>query len=205
MVGLRGVGKTVLLDQMRSDPERTCIHTIRIEAPENRSLPAILAPQLDPQEAEFAIVKPAHEKGADFIPEAVYEIVERTRGYPYFLQEWGEHSWDIAKSSPITLENVRAASTEAIAALDESFFRVRFDRLTPKEKQYLRAMAELGPGPHRSGDFATLLVKPTNSLGLRALAGKFDYQRYDLESEPRRYCIHCSVIRRIHEADHVRN
>jgi hypothetical protein len=125
---------------------------------------------LDPgEEAELAIVKPAHDKGADYIPEATNEIVEQTRGYPYFLQEWGKHSWDIAKVSPITLKDVKAASTEAIAALDESFFRVRFDRLTPKEKHYLRAMAELGPGPHRSGDIATLLEKPTNSLGpLRA-------------------------------------
>jgi hypothetical protein len=312
MVGLRGVGKTVLLDQMRSDAERAGVQTIRIEAPENRSLPAILAPQLrlallrlshteaakklavrglkalagfakglkfkyhdievgldfeaeagladngdlegdlsalleqvggaaksagtavvlfidelqylqedqfaalisalhrcaqgklpvtvvgaglpqllalagnaksyaerlfdfpqigalEPQEAELAIVKPAREKGTDFTPDAVLEIIERTRGYPYFLQEWGKHSWDIAHSSPITLSNVTAASTEAIAALDESFFRVRFDRLTPKEKQYLRAMAELGPGPHRSGDIAALVGKPTNSLGpLRA-------------------------------------
>jgi hypothetical protein len=312
MVGLRGVGKTVLLDQMRSDAERTGIHTIRIEAPENKSLPALLAPRirlallrlshveaakslatkglralagfakalkikyedievgldfepeagladngdlegdltslleqvgaaaksagtavvlfidelqyikedqfaalisalhrcaqgrlpvtvvaaglpqllalagnaksyaerlfdfpqigaLDPQEAELAIVKPAREKGADYIPEATDEIVEQTRGYPYFLQEWGKHSWDLAKVSPITLEDVRAASTEAIAALDESFFRVRFDRLTPKEKHYLRAMAELGPGPHRSGDIAIIFKKPTNSLGpLRA-------------------------------------
>ena len=312
MVGLRGVGKTVLLDQMRSDAERAGVQTIRIEAPENRSLPAILAPQLrlallrlshteaakklavrglkalagfakglkfkyhdievgldfeaeagladngdlegdlsalleqvggaaksagtavvlfidelqylqedqfaalisalhrcaqgklpvtvvgaglpqllalagnaksyaerlfdfpqigalEPQEAELAIVKPAREKGTDFTPDAVLEIIERTRGYPYFLQEWGKHSWDIAHSSPITFRNVTAASTEAIAALDESFFRVRFDRLTPKEKQYLRAMAELGPGPHRSGDIAALVGKPTNSLGpLRA-------------------------------------
>jgi hypothetical protein len=101
----------------------------------------------------------------NYIPEATDEIIEQTRGYPYFLQEWGKHSWDLVKVSPITLEDVRAASTEAIAALDESFFRVRFDRLTPKEKHYLRAMAELGPGPHRSGDIAIILKKPTNSLG----------------------------------------
>ena len=312
MVGLRGVGKTVLLDQMRLDAERNGVHTIRIEAPENRSLPALLAPQLrlallrlshveaakhlaqrglralagfakalkfkyddlevgldlepeagladngdlegdlsslleqvgaaakgaktavvlfidelqyikeeefsalisalhrcaqgrlpvtvvgaglpqllalagnaksyaerlfdfpqigplDPEEAELAIVKPARDIGADYVAQASAEIVDQTRGYPYFLQEWGKHSWDIAKKSPITMRDVRAASTEAIAALDESFFRVRFDRLTPKEKHYLRAMAELGPGPHRSGDIATVLKKPTNSLGpLRA-------------------------------------
>ena len=312
MVGLRGVGKTVLLDQMRLDAERSGVHTIRVEAPENRSLPALLAPQLrlallrlshvdaardlaqrglralagfakalkfkyedlevgldlepeagladngdlegdlsslleqvgaaakgaktavvlfidelqyikeaefaalisalhrcaqgrlpvtvvgaglpqllalagnaksyaerlfdfpqigplDAEEAELAIVKPARDIGADYVAQASAEIVHQTRGYPYFLQEWGKHSWDLAKKSPITLKDVRAASTEAIAALDESFFRVRFDRLTPKEKHYLRAMAELGPGPHRSGDIATLLRKPTNSLGpLRA-------------------------------------
>ena len=124
---------------------------------------------LDPEEAELAIVKPARDIGADYVAQASGEIVHQTRGYPYFLQEWGKHSWDLAKKSPITLKDVRAASTEAIAALDESFFRVRFDRLTPKEKHYLRAMAELGPGPHRSGDIATVLKKPTNSLGpLRA-------------------------------------
>jgi len=308
MVGLRGVGKTVLLEQMRIDAEASGVYTVRVEVPENRSLPALLAPQLrlallrlsrvdaakdlaqrglralagfakalkvkyndievgldfpsepgladngdlegdlttlleevgvaarkadtavvvfvdelqylkedqfaalisalhrcaqaklpvavvgaglpqltglagnaksyaerlfdfpmigalaDP-EAELAIVKPAKKEGVDFAPAAVAKIVSETRGYPYFLQEWGKHSWDVAQQSPITLADVTAASIEAIAALDESFFRVRFDRLTPKEKQYLRAMAELGPGPHRSGDIAETLGKTVNSLG----------------------------------------
>ena len=75
---------------------------------------------LDPAKAELAIVKPARDKGADYVAEAADEIVMRTRRYPYFLQERGKHSWDIAKISPITLDNVRAASIEAIAALDES-------------------------------------------------------------------------------------
>src|ERR1019366_9384341 len=308
MIGLRGVGKTVLLDRMRLDAEESGAYTLRMEAPENRSLPALLAPQLrqvllrlsrvqaakdidrrglralagfakalkikyndievgldfDPEpgladngdleadltalledvglaarsaqtavvlfldelqyldkdqfaalisalhrcaqsqlpltvvgaglpqlrglagnaksyaerlfdyptigalappEAELAIVKPAKNEGVDFNPEAVAEIVSATRGYPYFLQEWGKHSWDVANHSPITLADVSAASVEAIAALDESFFRVRFDRLTPAEKRYLRAMAELGPGPHRSGDIALTLSKTVNSLG----------------------------------------
>jgi hypothetical protein len=60
---------------------------------------------------------------------------------------------------------VQQASVIAIAALDESFFRVRFDRLTPAERRYLRAMAELGPGPHRSGDIAAQLGRPVTSLG----------------------------------------
>jgi hypothetical protein len=308
MVGLRGVGKTVLLDRMRADAEESGAYSLRIEAPENRSLPALLAPQLrlvllrlsrveaakklaqrglralagfakslkfkysdievgldfDPEpgladngdlevdltalleevglaarnantavvlfidelqylennqfaalisalhrcaqgslpltvvgaglpqlrglagnaksyaerlfdypmigalsasEAELAIVKPAKDEEVDFTPEAVSEIISATQGYPYFLQEWGKHAWDVAGQSPITLADVLAASIEAIAALDESFFRVRFDRLTPAEKKYLRAMAELGPGPHRSGDIAQTLSKTVSSLG----------------------------------------
>ena len=77
----------------------------------------------------------------------------------------GKHSWDAASASPIKLSDVRAASRTAVAALDESFFRVRFDRLTPAEKKDLRAMAELGPGPHRSGDIATCLKRDVTSLG----------------------------------------
>ena len=308
MVGLRGVGKTVLLDRMRSDAEASGVFTLHIEVPENRSLPALLAPQLrsallrlnrveaakdvaqrglralagfakalkfkyndiqvnfdfdpeagladngdlegdltalleevgraarkadtavvlfidelqylqkdqfaalisalhrcaqgklpltligaglpqsralagnaksyaerlfdypmigalTPTEAELAIVQPAREEGVDYTPEAVGQIVSQTLGYPYFLQEWGKHSWDVAAHSPITLSDVIAASVEALAALDESFFRVRFDRLTPAEKKYLRAMAELGAGPHRSGDIASALGKSVNSLG----------------------------------------
>ena len=93
------------------------------------------------------------------------QIVVETKGYPYFLQEWGKHAWDTARSSPITLGDVRLASASAVAALDESFFRVRFDRLTPSEKKYLRAMAELGPGPHRSGDIADCLNRQVTALG----------------------------------------
>ena len=308
MVGLRGVGKTVLLDRMRDDAEGAGIQTLRVEAPENRSLPAILAPQLrqallrlsrnekakdlaqralralagfakslkmkyedievgfdfDPepgladngdlehdlqallesagaaaqeagsvlaifadelqyvQEDELAalitslhrtaqrrlpvvlvgaglpqlrgrmgraksyaerlfdfpeigplppdatkraIAKPANDQGVEVTAEALDLIVTKTHGYPYFVQEWGKHSWDAAKASPITQADVENASTAAIAALDESFFRVRFDRLTPAEKRYIRAMAELGPGPHRSGDIAEELKRDVTSLG----------------------------------------
>lgn len=308
MVGLRGVGKTVLLDRMRMDAEAAGVYTLRIEAPENRSLPALLAPQLrqvllrlsrveaakdaarrglralagfakalkvkysdieigmdfDPEpgladngdlegdltalleevgqsaraagtavavfmdelqylkepqfaalisalhrcaqgklpvtvvgaglpqlrslagnaksyaerlfdypeigplskdEASLAIVKPAEQEGVEFTPDAIDEIVSQTRGYPYFLQEWGKHAWDIGQQSPIVRRDVEIASREAVAALDESFFRVRFDRLTPAEKKYLRAMAELGEGPHRSGDIAGKLNKRVSALG----------------------------------------
>lgn len=308
MIGLRGVGKTVLLDRMREQAEQAGLHTLRIEAPEGRSLPAILAPQLrqallrlsrsvqarelgrralralagfakglkvkyadievgidfDPepgladngdlehdlqalleaagraaQAADTALVMfvdelqyveeeqlaslitalhrcaqqkvpvmlvgaglpqlpgqmgraksyaerlfdfpfvgpldaaatraalevPAAELGVSFEIEAVERIAAATQGYPYFLQEWGKHTWNVADASPITTQTVDIASREVTAALDESFFRVRFDRLTPAQKRYLRAMAELGPGPHRSGDIATLLDRKVTALG----------------------------------------
>lgn len=119
---------------------------------------------LAPEAAKLAITKPASEQGVLFAVDALDHILEETRGYPYFLQEWGKHSWDVAVASPITLEDVKLATSTAIAALDESFFRVRFDRLTPLEKKYLRAMAELGPGPHRSGDIAGKLGREVTSL-----------------------------------------
>ncbi len=308
MVGLRGVGKTVLLDRMKDDAESAGVQTLRIEAPENRSLPAIIAPQLrqallklsrnakakelaqralrglagfakalkvkyadievgfdfDPEPgladngdlehdlqallevagaaaqqadtalaifidelqyveeselealitalhrttqrklpvilvgaglpqlrgrmgraksyaerlfdfpevgplsaeaAEQAITAPANALGVSVTPEALARIVKETRGYPYFVQEWGKHSWDAATTSPIGIADVTQASITAIAALDESFFRVRFDRLTPVEKRYLRGMAELGAGPHRSGDIADVLRRKVTSLG----------------------------------------
>lgn len=312
LIGLRGVGKTVLLDRMRDDAERQGIHTLRIEAPEDRSLPAMLAPQLRqsllrlstvakakdqavralralagfasslkvkyddievgidfqaqpgladngdlehdlqalleesgaaaqragtalvifvdemqyiaeaelaalitalhrvsqrqlplilvgaglPQlpgqfgnaksyaerlfdfvtigplwdeDARTALRRPAQGEGADFEDAALDLIIEKTRGYPYFLQEWGKHTWDIAEGSPFAADDVARASVVAVATLDESFFRVRFDRMTPVEKRYLRAMSELGPGPHRSGDIATELgIKVTLAGSTRA-------------------------------------
>ncbi len=308
MVGLRGVGKTVLLDRMRDDAEGDGIHTLRMEAPEGRSLPGLLAPSLrvallrlsrhakagalakrslralagfasalkvkykdievgfdydpepgladngdlehdlqalletvgeaakkagtavamfidelqyvpeeelaalitslhrvaqrslpvvlvgaglpqlrgrmgraksyaerlfdfpeigplPPAAAKRAIERPAREQGVAVSAQALDRIVKRTMGYPYFLQEWGKHAWDAAEKSPITPADVERASKTAIAALDESFFRVRFDRLTPTERRYLRAMAELGPGPHRSGDIADQLGRKVTSLG----------------------------------------
>jgi hypothetical protein len=121
---------------------------------------------LSPEEAKRALRKPAADAGVDYTDGAVAEILARTQGYPYFLQEWGNSSWDIADASPITQNDVVRGSQEAIATLDESFFRVRFDRLTPTERRYLRAMAELGPGAHRSGDIAGALGKSVTALAV---------------------------------------
>lgn len=113
-------------------------------------------------------------KGAEIEPAALADIVKYTQGYPYFLQEWGSHTWDESPVSPITSADVSRATVKALNTLDKGFFRVRYDRLTPREKQYMRAMAELGSGPHRSGDIAELLgVKVTTIGPLRAgLIGK---------------------------------
>lgn len=120
---------------------------------------------LSSDEAKRAIRDPVVAAGADIEPDALDEIFRVTQGYPYFLQEWGSHSWNRAASSPITLGDVQGATARAIHQLDEGFFRVRFDRLTPAEKKYLRAMAELGPGPHRTGDIASALRIKATSVG----------------------------------------
>jgi hypothetical protein len=107
--------------------------------------------------------------GVVFEPSALAEIFRKTKGYPYFLQEWGYQSWNHAKKSPITLEVILEATGTVIQRLDRNFFRVRFDRLISSEKNFLRAMAELGPGSHRSGDIAEILnVKITNLAPVRA-------------------------------------
>lgn len=113
--------------------------------------------RLDDRAARDALCKPALREDVAFEEDALAEIIERTQGYPYFLQEWGKHSWSAATASPIRGADARQATEAAIAELDAGFFRVRFDRLTPAEKRYMRAMAELGSGPHRSGDVARVL------------------------------------------------
>lgn len=119
---------------------------------------------LSPQDARIAIAKPAREEGVVISDDALDAVVKKTQRYPYFLQEWGKHLWDVADRSPITAASVAAASREAIADLDRSFFLVRFDRLTPTEKRYLRAMAQIGAGPHRSGEVARVLGRRVTSL-----------------------------------------
>ncbi len=119
---------------------------------------------LSDEASRNAITLPAAKNNVKFNSDALDEIIAKTQCYPYFLQEWGKHSWQIAESSPITLNDVQAATELAVLELDTSFFRVRFDRLTPSEKTYLRAMAELGPGPHRSGDIAKILQKEVQAV-----------------------------------------
>lgn len=119
---------------------------------------------LDDDAARDALIVPVAREGVEIDPDAISEILRETSGYPYFLQEWGKHGWNIASSSPIGLGDARRATKEALAELDASFFRVRFDRLTPTQKRYLRALAELGPEPQRSGDVAHTLNQKVTAV-----------------------------------------
>lgn len=115
-------------------------------------------------DAYTAVFEPISKEGERIAKPAARLIVSESQGYPYFLQVWGYQTWDSAPRSPITVQNVEGCRATVLSKLDESFFRVRFDRLTPAERRYLRAMAELGAGPHRSGDIAQLLKVKVQSV-----------------------------------------
>lgn len=124
-------------------------------------------PQIGPlndRDARAALIEPARREGVDYDEAAIRSVLELTKGYPYFIQEWGYHGWNAATSSPITVETITRATQSAITNLDQSFFRVRFDRLTPREKTYMFAMSSLGAGPHRSGDIAFKLNVAVESV-----------------------------------------
>ncbi len=149
-VGLRGVGKLVgRARHAKSYAERL------FEYPEIGPLES---------EAKKALEAPVEKLGVRYDKAALTEILKQTQAYPYFMQEWGKHSWQSASASPIMRKDAVSATDLAISELDASFFRVRFVRLTPGEKRYLRAMAELGPGPHRSGEAARLLGKEVQTV-----------------------------------------
>jgi len=120
---------------------------------------------LSEADAAKAIREPIEESGESIADDALGEICRLTKGYPYFLQECGYQAWNHAQSSPISLEVVRETTDIVTTRLDENFFRVRFDRLTPRERRYLRAMAELGSGPYRTGDIADTLGVKITTLG----------------------------------------
>ncbi|MEX2490522.1 MAG: ATP-binding protein [Nitrospirales bacterium] len=120
---------------------------------------------LSKEDTAKALQDPAHVAGIAFEPSALTEVYRLTKGYPYFLQEWGYVAWNLATSSPITLQVIHGATLTVIPRLDENFFRVRYERLTPSEKNFLRAMAELGQDAHRTGDIAEILGVKVTSLG----------------------------------------
>lgn len=120
---------------------------------------------LSATDAMKALQEPVMREGVEFSEDALRSIVQKTQGYPYFIQEWGYQSWNLAKESPIEESIVSIASQLVGKRLDENFFKVRFDRLTPREKIYLRAMAELGPGPSKTSAIADMLNSKVTALG----------------------------------------
>jgi hypothetical protein len=121
--------------------------------------------RLSEPEAAEALSKPAEPHDVAYAPDALEAIIDYTQGYPYFLQEFGKLVWDLAPASPIRREVVEEAREAVEAKLVSSFFRVRIDRVTELELQYMRAMAELGPEPHAAKDVAQLMHRTSEQLG----------------------------------------
>jgi AAA ATPase domain len=119
---------------------------------------------LQPADAAAALQEPVQDQGVEFSEAALEEIIRQTKGYPYFLQEWGYQSWNLAQVTPIGIDVVQRATHESIRRLDANFFRVRFDRLTPREKQYLRVLADMGEAVQRSGEIAERLGVKVQSI-----------------------------------------
>lgn len=189
----RGVAVAILIDEIQyfSSPELSAL-IMAMHKMQQRQLPLVLigaglpilpglagesksyaerlfnfpdiGPLPEPDTAK-ALKDPIEEAGEAIEQDALHEVFLLTKGYPYFLQEWGYQAWNHAAASPISLRDVRETTELVIRRLDENFFRVRFDRLTPREKQYLRAMAELGPGPYRTADIADTMEVKITTLG----------------------------------------
>lgn len=122
---------------------------------------------LNDDDARAVLSLPVEQEKVEFEKKALDVLVEHTRGYPYFLQEWGYHVWNAAPGPSISVDDVDAVAPEVSRHLDENFFLVRMDRLTPADKSYLGAMAALGEGPHRSGDIAAKLRVKVESVAPR--------------------------------------
>ncbi len=124
--------------------------------------------RLDREQADRALVAPATEEGATFTPEALDALYAATDGYPYFVQAYGKVAWDVAPVSPITAGDVAVAAPDAEAELAVGFFGSRYERATPAEREYMRAMADLGvdldDGPVPTAEVARVLGRRPQSL-----------------------------------------
>ena len=104
--------------------------------------------------AHAALVNPAKVEGVDWEPAAAAHVVAQSAGYPYFIQQFGQSTWNDAAASPITLADAERGVNVGFALLDMGFFRARWDRATPSEREYIAAMAIDGDGPSSSGEVA---------------------------------------------------
>lgn len=119
---------------------------------------------LDEEEAFRALVAPAADLNVEFKEAAALTVIQRTKGYPYFLQVWGYEIWNITEKSPITIDHIDMASKAVAERLDKGFFRSRFERLSNPQKEYLIAMAKLGRGPHKASDIAATVNKDIRGI-----------------------------------------
>ncbi len=118
--------------------------------------------------ADQALLVPASTEDVDYTPGALDELYRLTDGYPYFIQAYGKVTWDAAPTSPIRTDDVRQAASEAEAELAVGFFGARYERATPAERDYMRAMADLGAesrdGPVPTSEVAKSLGRKPQSL-----------------------------------------
>jgi hypothetical protein len=115
--------------------------------------------------ASEALTKPAADDGVEWDASAVALIVDESAGYPYFLQQFGQDTWNAAAGGTITYDDARVGAANGRAALDSGFFRARWDRATRAEQNYLRAMAEDGDNGSSSGEIASRLGRGPASFG----------------------------------------
>jgi len=121
-------------------------------------------PRLTGEAATAALVEPARAREVDYDASAVHRALDWTEGYPFSIQQLGKHAWNLASSSPIDRAVIDAAIPAAQNALDSSIYQVRAQRATEAERRYMRAMAELGAGPYRSGNVARVAGTSTSAL-----------------------------------------
>ncbi|MCE2737555.1 MAG: ATP-binding protein [Rhodobacter sp.] len=120
---------------------------------------------LDRDSAAIALSRPIEKEGAQIAPDALEAMVDTTRGYPFFLQEWGSAVWEAAPGPLIVLQDVNRTHEQVVTSLDNGFFKVRLDRLTRTETEFVAAMATLGDGPYPLAEIAKVLNRKPSSLG----------------------------------------
>ncbi len=119
---------------------------------------------LTPDEVAVAVARPAADIGVAWTPDALDAIADRTDGYPFFVQVWAHHTWNVAVDDPISVADVERATGAVRLALDSSFFAARIARIPESEVAYVRDLASLGPGPHRSGEVAAVSGRTTSAV-----------------------------------------
>jgi hypothetical protein len=120
--------------------------------------------RLDREAADQALIAPAEREDVIFKQEALDALYAAADGYPYFVQAYGKVTWDVAAASPVTAADVAVAAPEAEGELAVGFFGSRYERATPAEREYMRAMAAIGDEPVPTSAVAEELSRKPSSL-----------------------------------------